>query len=70
VLVDGQQSEFVPVQSAVPQGTVLGPLMFLVYINDISGDISLNIRFFADDCILYCVIKDKHDQNILQVDLN
>ena len=54
VVVDGQQSKFVPVQPGVPQGTVLGPLMFLVYINDIiCGGISSNIRLFADDCILY-----------------
>ena len=53
-----------------PQGTVLSPLMFLVYINDISGGISSNIRLFADDCILYRIIKEKHDQDILQADIN
>ena len=70
VVVDGQQSEFVLVQYGVPQGTVLEPLMFLVCINDISGSISLNIQFFADDCILYHVIKDRLDQDTLQADLN
>ena len=70
MVVDGQQSEFAPVQSGVPQGTVLGPLMFLVYINDICGGISSNTRLFADDCILYRVIKDKLDQDTLQADLN
>ena len=58
------------VKSGVLQGTVLGPLIFLVHINDISGGISANIRLFADDCILYRVIKEKHDQDILQADIN
>jgi len=35
------------------QGTVLGPLLFLLYINDITGNIQSNIRLFADDCIMY-----------------
>ena len=40
-----------PVKSDVPQGTVLGPLMFLLYINDIDENISSMVRLFADDCI-------------------
>ena len=70
VIVDGHQSQFVPVQSGVPQGTVLRPLMFLVYINDICGGISSNIHRFAYDCILYRVIKDELDQYTLQADFN
>ena len=41
-----------------------------MYVNDISGGISSNIRLFADDCILYRIIKEKHDQDILQADIN
>ena len=43
---------------------------FLVYINDISGGISSNIRLFTDDCILYRIIKETHDQDIIQADIN
>ena len=56
--------------SGVPQSTVLGPLMFLIYINDITEDISSQLRFFADDCLLYCTIKSEQDSILLQWDLD
>ena len=57
VVVDGASSQPVSVLSGVPQGTVLGPLMFLLYINDIAAGISSSLRLFADDCLLYRTIK-------------
>jgi len=51
VVVDGFTSQEAPVLSGVPQGTVLGPLLFLVFINDIVADISSPIRLFADACL-------------------
>ena len=72
VLVDGKCSDPTPVLSGVPQGTVLGPLFFLVYINDISSDLSKGtfIRLFADDSLLFREIKSQQDCKILQEDLN
>jgi hypothetical protein len=59
VVVDGETSDASQVKSGVPQRTVLGPLMFLLYINDIAHhiDSSTRIRLFADDCLLYRVIQ-------------
>ena len=48
-------------KSGVPQGTILGPLMFLLYTNDIDTDISSTIRLFADDCIVYRTIDSECD---------
>ena len=56
-LVNGAKSDWAPVLSSVPQGTVLGPLLFSLYINDISTDIDSEIRLFADDCVCYWEIK-------------
>ena len=69
VVVDGDASDAVPVQSGVPQGTVLGPLMFLIYINDIGDSVNSKIRLFADDCVLYRQIDTQADHNKLQADL-
>ena len=69
VVVDGISSPPVRVLSGVPQGTVLGPLMFLLYINDIATGISSPLRLFADDCLLYRTINSIEDSLILQKDL-
>ena len=70
VVVNGHASNFTQVKSGVPQGTVLGSLMFLLYINDISYGISSQLRLFADDCILYRVINNEQDKLLLQNDLD
>ena len=57
-------------KSGVPQGTVLGPLMFLIYINDIDENISSTVRLFADDCVVYRVNNSEQDSINLQRDLN
>ena len=70
VLVDGVKSESVKVDSGVPQGTVLGPLLFLLYINDLPHNVSSHVSLFADDCLLYREIRDTEDQLCLQSDLD
>jgi len=70
VVVDGATSEEANVLSGVPQGTVLGPLMFLVYINDITLNIRGKMRLFADDALLYHPIKTSEDSKAMQADLN
>ena len=48
--------------SGVPQGTVLGPLLLLLHINDLPSVVSPKIRLFTDDCLIYRNIKNKEDQ--------
>ena len=70
VLLDGVTSSSVSITSGVPQGTVLGPLMFLHYINDIITNINSPLRIFADNCLLYRIINTPEDTAILQQDLD
>jgi hypothetical protein len=53
VVIDGDESEEATVDSGVPQGTVLGPLLFLCHINDLPDSVRSSVRLFADDCLLY-----------------
>jgi hypothetical protein len=53
VRIDGHLSEEVRVTLGVPQGSVLGPLLFLAYVNDIERDIDSDICLFADDSMIY-----------------
>ena len=58
VVLNGSTADYDDIKSGVPQGSVLGPLLFLVYINDLEENIKSQIRFFADDTMLFSIVKD------------
>ena len=68
VIVNGSSSEPVPVSSGVHQGSVLGPLLFLIYINDLPMNVNSKLRLFADDATLYLTISTSSQLEILQKD--
>ena len=70
VVHDGEQSDMVPVTSGVPQGSVLGPCLFLLYINDLAEGLDATVRLFADDIIAYLVIEGTADAELLQRNLD
>ena len=69
VVCEGEHSKSVRVESGVPQGTVLGPLLFLCHINDLPEWVTSQVRLFADDCLLYRNIRSAKDHALLQNDL-
>ncbi|KAJ4440472.1 hypothetical protein ANN_08613 [Periplaneta americana] len=70
VTVGHEISEIGNISSGVPQGSVLGPLLFIIYVNDLCQDITSNVRLFANDCIIYRKIINNSDVDAIQTDLN
>ena len=70
VVLDGQASDPVPVLSGVPKESVLGPILFLIFINDLPDNNKSSVCLFADDCVLYRNIHSLQDCLILQEDLD
>ena len=60
IVLNGQHSSWDNVNAGVPQGSILGPLLFLIYINDLSNNLSSNCKLFADDTSLFSVVNNIH----------
>ena len=70
VILDGQESSFSIVSYGVPQGTVLAPLLFLCYINDLPDHVTSKVRLYADNVLVYTTINSDCDSRNLQNDIN
>ena len=70
LVVEGRRSPSARVLSGVPQSTVLGPLLFLIHINDMPSVVHSQVRLITDDCLMYRPIYSIDDQSALQRDLS
>ena len=70
VVVDGKVSNWKSVLSRIPQGSVLGPILFLIYINELDDSIKINVLKFTDDTRQFRKVNTDGDQPHLQNDLD
>ena len=71
VVLNGQTSSWRPVMAGVPQGPILGPRLFLIYINDLPNGLKSNAKLFADDTSLFTIVKEKNEStNVPNNDLS
>ena len=68
VVLNGKYSSWKKVISGIPQGSVLGPVLFIIYVNDMPDSLNSFCKIFADDTKLYTAIENKRDQIKLQRD--
>ena len=66
VVVDGEFSSSIPVTSGIPQGSVLGPILFLAYINDLPEQVKSQVRLFADETVVYITMDKQDSPAVLQ----
>jgi hypothetical protein len=70
VVINGTGSNWISVTSGIPQGSVLGPILFTIYINDLPDGVQNIVKHFADDTKLYAVVNEEKQQISLQNDID
>ena len=70
VLLNGAHSAWSTVTSGIPQGSVLGPILFTIYINDLPDVIKNMVKLFADDTKVYATVNNTDERDSLQSDID